>query len=143
MSMYGSLSAVFQQHRRRNGKRWLVFLLLVVAFILYIPVGLALATWEELLLEDCWEQLSFEYCEEHWVEGTNETDLFDYSNDLSTNLMRSSSQFACIMSIMLFILLAAGDPALPDTDGGSGSAGSFVNGKAGQQAKGASEVARN
>jgi hypothetical protein len=165
--IFRTLAVQEEEHRKLLFPRYVVMTVLAVAFILYIPVGLAIVEWDNLTIDRC-ELLGLEgeghgsepptckgvldndtcakygyddcqsalfgtslqiicpilcgtcdsddlrqqnsYCEAHRLVGTNHTDLFDYTKTEGVNLMRTSSQFLCVVSIMCFLFINVFDP---------------------------------
>lgn len=110
--IFCKLASQFDEHRRLLTIRYWTVGTLAVAFIVYIPVGIALMKWDWLTMAECTEELELgdDYCESHRYKDTNSTDLFNYAEAEGIGLMRSSTQFACMISIMVFLFINVGDP---------------------------------
>lgn len=110
--VFRTLSKRFTEHGRLMVPRYVVMVTLGIAFLLYIPVGLAMVEWGNLSVAECEAlELGDAYCESHRLAGTNDTDLFDYTETEGINLMRTSTQFICVVSIMVFLFLNVFDPS--------------------------------
>jgi len=110
LSLYRSLATTSVQHQTMLFPRYVVVAVLGVAFIIYIPVGLALVSFSELTMTDCLAQIDTQFCLDHSVPGTNNTDLWDYRAQEGVNLMRTSSQFISVISVMVFLFFNVFDP---------------------------------
>jgi len=110
--VYKGLANVFEEHKKLMVPRYVVTAVLLVAVIIYLPVGLAIVCeWTRLGMQDCLQIRDAAYCEESVNPSqTNETLLWDYSACATTNVMRSSTQFLSVISLMAFIILYALDP---------------------------------
>lgn len=77
-----------------------------LAFLVYLPVGLAVnCEWARLSMDACVnvEELGEAYCESMRLPSDSSlTKLWDYSACPSTNVMRSVTQFICIISLIIF-----------------------------------------
>jgi hypothetical protein len=87
-------------------KRNVITATYVVAFLLYLPIGLSLSCEEgRLSKEDCIgrEGLGADYCESiAFARDSSLTDLPDYSRCPRLNTMRSVSQFICTLMVLAF-----------------------------------------
>ncbi|KAG9397932.1 hypothetical protein AC1031_016350 [Aphanomyces cochlioides] len=74
----------------------------LVAFILYIPVGLALVCeFARLTQAKCIDlNMGVEYCTVTVRLDATNTKLYDYSNCYSINQMRAGAQLACILTLV-------------------------------------------
>ncbi|ETW06331.1 hypothetical protein H310_02615 [Aphanomyces invadans] len=85
----------------------LVFALcFLVAFVLYIPVGLAIVcSFERLTIVKCLsEGLGADYCTTTMRFDDTYTKLYDYSNCGGINQLRSASQLVCILTLVGYAL---------------------------------------
>lgn len=97
----GALAAMQRAGRVRLG----VLVFYAVAFVVYLPVGLAVnCAWERFSTEDCLAMnLGADYCASIALESSpGSTKLWNYGTCPSTNLMRSVSQFLCVVCIILY-----------------------------------------
>ncbi|KAH7482480.1 hypothetical protein KRP22_008364 [Phytophthora ramorum] len=76
--------------------------LFLIAFVLYIPVGLALIDeFQRLSIKDCLAlHLGEKYCTDTMKLNDTETVLWNYDNNHGLNQMRSASQLACILTLV-------------------------------------------
>ncbi|KAJ0412018.1 hypothetical protein ATCC90586_004564 [Pythium insidiosum] len=76
----------------------------VIAFLLYLPIGLAIIKdFQRLSVSSCLaKDLGKSYCEVEmrYDEDPTLTKLFDYSNDHAANQMRSAAQLVCILTLI-------------------------------------------
>eukprot|EP00035_Acanthoeca_spectabilis_P032923 m.21151 g.21151 ORF g.21151 m.21151 type:complete len:295 (-) comp5660_c0_seq1:70-954(-) len=84
----------------------------VLAFLLYLPIGLAVAcTPGHVSYTDCIDKgLGEGYCADRRGAGgtsQNETCLWDYEECAATNTLRSSTQHICVVCILLYYLVLA------------------------------------
>lgn len=81
----------------------LVFtVLFLIAFLLYIPIGLALISdFQRLTVADCLQLgLGEKYCTVTMRLNDTETELWNYDNEHAINQLRSASQLACILTLV-------------------------------------------
>ncbi|ETV66180.1 hypothetical protein, variant 3 [Aphanomyces astaci] len=92
--------------------------LFLIAFILYIPVGLAIVCpFERLTVVKCLtEGLGTDYCATTIGFDATYTKLYDYSNCGAINQLRSAAQLVCILTLVGYALSFAthkDDDAVP------------------------------
>ncbi|KAL4145991.1 hypothetical protein PRNP1_011864 [Phytophthora ramorum] len=80
--------------------------LFFIAFLLYIPIGLALVDeFQRLTVEDCLTfNLGEEYCTVTVRLNDTNTKLWNYDNDHAINQLRSGSQLVCILTLVGYSL---------------------------------------
>lgn len=95
------------QHRtlalRRTYRIQLVFSgLFLIAFLLYIPIGLAIiAPFKRLTIEECLERnLGNEYCTRTMRYNDKRTKLWNYEDDFAMTQLRAVAQLACILTLV-------------------------------------------
>ncbi|KAG7400636.1 hypothetical protein PHYBOEH_004903 [Phytophthora boehmeriae] len=94
--------------------------LFLIAFLLYIPIGLAIAAdFQRLTVDECLAlNLGEDYCTIAMRLNDMETELWNYSNDIAVNQLRSASQLSCILTLVgysLSFLSQGGDSLQDDT----------------------------
>lgn len=117
MLIYRQLYSLHPRFKSLWFFRQLVVVVVVLSFILYIPVGLGIVCpWVRLSIVDCTEITNDQnYCESMVLEGDPEfTKLWKYDDCKPSNLLRSSTQFICIIALMSYIGLYALDPSPED-----------------------------
>ncbi|OWY93407.1 hypothetical protein PHMEG_00037213, partial [Phytophthora megakarya] len=77
-----------------------------IAFLLYIPIGLALIDeFQRLTIKDCLNlDLGEKYCTDTMKLNDNETVLWNYDNAHGLNQMRSAGQLMCILTLVGYSL---------------------------------------
>jgi hypothetical protein len=105
-----------------------------VAFLLYLPVGLAMVCdFARLEMESCVDlDLGEEYCQGKYLKNTTATadeptialtSLWDYSECSGINELRSITQCVCMFMLMGFYGSYALDPAVSSTSSAIGEDG--------------------
>ena len=84
-----------------------------IAFLIYIPIGLAvICPFERLSMADCLgkEGLPPQYCAAHVrAQNSSQTVFWDYSHCPSTNMMRTVTQSLSVLCLLLYCLTYAHD----------------------------------
>ncbi|RHY70716.1 hypothetical protein DYB38_012396, partial [Aphanomyces astaci] len=115
----GSLAWPYFSDMGRGKRIQVVFAsLFLIAFILYIPVGLAIVCpFERLTVVKCLtEGLGTDYCATTIRFDATDTKLYDYSNCGAINQLRSAAQLVCILTLVGYALSFAthkDDDAVP------------------------------
>uniref|UniRef100_K3X8A3 CWH43-like N-terminal domain-containing protein n=1 Tax=Globisporangium ultimum (strain ATCC 200006 / CBS 805.95 / DAOM BR144) TaxID=431595 RepID=K3X8A3_GLOUD len=96
-------------HAARVASVWRTFLiqavftaLFFVAFLLYLPIGLAVVKdFEHLTIADCLERgYGEKYCTDTMRKNDTETKLWNYEDDFSASQMRAAAQLGCILTLV-------------------------------------------
>ncbi|KAF0687013.1 Aste57867_21233 [Aphanomyces stellatus] len=84
-----------------------------IAFLLYIPVGLAIVCdWARLTIQKCIENgLGVDYCQQTIRLDDVNTKLYDYGNCWGINQMRAAAQLACILTLVGYAFSFRGQSA--------------------------------
>lgn len=127
LSIYAGLAKdETKTHARLMRARWALMAVFGIAFVLYLPVGLAVVCeFVELSFQDCLDVMPEEDCLANLDDDDANTTLFyDYTDCPEVNTMRSSTQFICILTMMAYIAMYAFDPAPSSASGhGNGASG--------------------
>ncbi|KAF1330522.1 hypothetical protein FI667_g5167, partial [Globisporangium splendens] len=76
--------------------------LFFVAFLLYLPIGLAVVKdFKHLTIAECLERgYGEEYCTNTMRKNDTETKLWNYEDDFSVSQMRAAAQLGCILTLV-------------------------------------------
>ena len=103
--MLANLSTDDERHQvvyKRQRIFWIVFLL---AFLIYMPIGLPLVCWDHLTMEDCLNlELGDAYCAEKALStNTTLTVLWKYEECFTINQLRSISITVIMFSLIGYV----------------------------------------
>ncbi|GLE04890.1 hypothetical protein PINS_up013871 [Pythium insidiosum] len=94
----------FNAVRRTYLQQIVTYSCFVIAFLLYLPIGLAIIKdFQRLTVANCLaKDLGKTYCEDtmRYDKDPTLTKLYDYSNDHAANQMRSAAQLVCILTLI-------------------------------------------
>ncbi|GBG31647.1 Hypothetical Protein FCC1311_078722 [Hondaea fermentalgiana] len=113
ISIYRTLRPQHERFAKLMLPRYITLGLLMIAFIIYIPVGLGLVcSWSRLPMDECIDEVGdVDYCESNALpEDPTLTLLWSYDECSAVNEMRAAAQFVCIVSLMVFIAMYSFDP---------------------------------
>ncbi|TYZ68310.1 hypothetical protein PybrP1_006207 [[Pythium] brassicae (nom. inval.)] len=92
---------------RRTSRIQLVFAgLFFVAFLIYLPIGLAIIDdFKHLTIAECLERdLGTEYCTVTMKRNATETKLWNYEDDFTRSQLRAGAQLGCILTLVGYSL---------------------------------------
>ncbi|TMW58545.1 hypothetical protein Poli38472_010104 [Pythium oligandrum] len=95
-------TARFESVRRTFFIQLVMFVLFFIAFLLYIPIGLAVVKpFEHLSVKDCLARnFGEKYCTKDFRLDEIDTKLWNYENDFAASQMRAGAQLACILTLV-------------------------------------------